>query len=322
MQAAHQVVQLGDRLLRLAVRLVDHLAGVRRQVAEGGPGQAQVDGERDEALLRAVVQVALDPPPLGVGGVEHTGPALGEVGDPAGQLLRAAGAEQDLGRPGLQPHQSAGQPGPEEQQGEAAGGDVRGLRGVPEVGDPPLWGQRPDPHVDGGGHESGGPDGEDGEVQDGEQRTRHSVVADLPPQGPAGQPAHSRLPVASRPGYGGAREVLADERPVAAPLPGGQQGCHQEREQHGQRGQGRHQRGHRAEQPEPQRHHGEVERQAGGDERGPVSRPAERPAQHQLRPRRELHAPNGKAAGHPGAMTLPPGSGVHLSPPRVGTLRD
>lgn len=45
MQAAHQVVQLGDRLLRLAVRLVDHLAGIRRQVAEGGPGQAQVDGE-------------------------------------------------------------------------------------------------------------------------------------------------------------------------------------------------------------------------------------------------------------------------------------
>lgn len=277
------------------------------------------------------MQVALDPPPLGVGGVEHTGPALGEVGDPAGQLLSAAGAQQDLGRTGLQPHQSAGQPGPEEQQGEAAGGDVRGLRGVPEVGDPPLRGQRPDPHVDGGGHESGGPDGEDGEVQDGEQWTRHGVVADLPPQGPRGQPAHRRLPVASRPEYGGAREVLADERPVAPPLPDGQQGCHHEREQHGQRhereqhGQrshGRHQRRHRAEQPEPQWHHGEVERQAGGDERGPLSRPAERSAQHQLQPRRELHASNGKAAGHPRAMTLPPGSGVHLSPPRVGTLRD
>ncbi|MEV7854546.1 MULTISPECIES: hypothetical protein [unclassified Streptomyces] len=98
-----------------------------------------------EALLCAVVQVALDPPPLGVGGVEHVGPALGEVGDPAGELLRAAGAEQDLGRPGLQPHQSAGQPGPGEQQGEAADGDVRGLHGVPEVGDPSLRGQRPDP---------------------------------------------------------------------------------------------------------------------------------------------------------------------------------
>jgi hypothetical protein len=42
-----------------------------------GAGHAQPHRERDQPLLSAVVQIPLQPPPLGVGGVDHPGPGLG-----------------------------------------------------------------------------------------------------------------------------------------------------------------------------------------------------------------------------------------------------
>ena len=56
--------------LRSSADAVEHRSGGRRVVAQGFLGHAQVQGEGDEALLGAVVEVALESPPLGVGGVD------------------------------------------------------------------------------------------------------------------------------------------------------------------------------------------------------------------------------------------------------------
>ena len=108
MQAAHQVVS--SSIASFASRCASSITGgrLRRQVGEGGPGQAEVHGEGDQPLLGAVVQVALDPPPFGVGGVEHAGPALGEVLDPARQLSDRLG-RAGPGRQGFQPYEPRGQ---------------------------------------------------------------------------------------------------------------------------------------------------------------------------------------------------------------------
>ena len=66
MDAARQVAQLLQREVRLLARLAHQLGGSRVAVVGALLGHAQVQRERDEPLLRAVVQVALDPPPLGV----------------------------------------------------------------------------------------------------------------------------------------------------------------------------------------------------------------------------------------------------------------
>src|SRR5690606_41364687 len=62
--AAHQLTKVGERGLRLLVRLDEELLGRLRGLVVPGPGDAEVHGERDQALLRAVVQVAFDPAPL------------------------------------------------------------------------------------------------------------------------------------------------------------------------------------------------------------------------------------------------------------------
>ena len=64
MQAAGQLAQLGQRVLEL-----ERGAAQQRQrrvgLAEALLEHPQLHGERDEPLLRAVVQVALQPPALG-----------------------------------------------------------------------------------------------------------------------------------------------------------------------------------------------------------------------------------------------------------------
>jgi hypothetical protein len=49
-------------------RALEHLALLRP--VELLAGQREVEPQGDEPLLRAVVEVALDPPPLGVAGLE------------------------------------------------------------------------------------------------------------------------------------------------------------------------------------------------------------------------------------------------------------
>jgi len=70
----HGRVDAPRELAQLAQRALDVLAGAlelgahRRPQVELPEGEAEAQRDRHEALLRAVVQVALDAPPLGVGG--------------------------------------------------------------------------------------------------------------------------------------------------------------------------------------------------------------------------------------------------------------
>ena len=83
MDAAGELAQLPDRdldLCRGLVRRRDRL-GVRAAFpAEPGPQQAQRQRQRDEALLGAVVEVALQPAPLGVGRLEDPRPGASKLG--------------------------------------------------------------------------------------------------------------------------------------------------------------------------------------------------------------------------------------------------
>ena len=62
--------------LHVALDLVDHRHRVGRVVLDGVVGEAELDGERDEVLLGAVVQVALELAPLGVAGGDDAGPRV------------------------------------------------------------------------------------------------------------------------------------------------------------------------------------------------------------------------------------------------------
>ena len=65
------------------------LAGGRRVLLERRADQAQVERERHEPLLRAVVQVALEPPALGVAGLD-------DARARGGQLLVGVGVRERL----------------------------------------------------------------------------------------------------------------------------------------------------------------------------------------------------------------------------------
>ena len=69
----------------------------RRAVGQVQLGLPQRHGEGDQALLDAVVQVALDAAPLGLEGVDQSGPRPAQVGHGRGQL-RLAGVEQQPGQ--------------------------------------------------------------------------------------------------------------------------------------------------------------------------------------------------------------------------------
>ena len=114
-QAADQVAELGQGGLGLLVGLRDGL--VRFLDGLGlGPGHAQVHGQGDQPLLGAVVQVPLQSAPLGVGGVDHAGPGLGETLHPVLQLLGPARAQQRLRGPDIQRRDPRGEPGRGDQQ--------------------------------------------------------------------------------------------------------------------------------------------------------------------------------------------------------------
>ena len=70
-EPADEVAELDDRRLRLPVRAADELARRLGVVLELLAREAEVEPERDEPLLRAVVEVALDPPPLLDRGVDR-----------------------------------------------------------------------------------------------------------------------------------------------------------------------------------------------------------------------------------------------------------
>jgi hypothetical protein len=68
--AAGQLAQLGGGLRELLAEAVEERAGRLRVLGQPRAGHAHVERERDEPLLRAVVQVALDLAPRVVGGLD------------------------------------------------------------------------------------------------------------------------------------------------------------------------------------------------------------------------------------------------------------
>jgi hypothetical protein len=71
--AAGQLAQLVQRETKLLPRRCEQLLGGRRVLVEPRLDIAQVERHAHEALLGAVVEVALDAPPFGVGGLDQAG---------------------------------------------------------------------------------------------------------------------------------------------------------------------------------------------------------------------------------------------------------
>ena len=78
-QPARELAQLGQRRAELLARALDRGVRGRRVLVDQAVGDPQADRERDEPLLRAVVEVALEPPPLAVAGGDHARPRRGEL---------------------------------------------------------------------------------------------------------------------------------------------------------------------------------------------------------------------------------------------------
>ena len=70
MQPACEIAQLLERPLQLGRGLDEQLACLLRGVRQLGQRDPKLDGERDQPLLGAVVQVALEPPASLVGGTD------------------------------------------------------------------------------------------------------------------------------------------------------------------------------------------------------------------------------------------------------------
>ena len=107
MDAARKVAELGERLLRILVCLLDERAGGFRIGVELGAGAPEVDREGREALLGAVVQIALDAPALGDGGIDGFGALPGELLLP----LVGTGTEEPADGSGVRRSEGAHEPG-------------------------------------------------------------------------------------------------------------------------------------------------------------------------------------------------------------------
>ena len=79
MQAARDLAQLGERRGQLLADARDRGVRRRRVLVDQAVGDPQPDRERDEPLLRAVVEVALEPLPLGVAGGDDARPRRREL---------------------------------------------------------------------------------------------------------------------------------------------------------------------------------------------------------------------------------------------------
>ena len=89
-QAVGDLAQLGDGGAQLGDGLVDQAVHVGRAVVEVALGEPQGHAERDEPLLRAVVQVALEPAALLVAGLDQPGPARLDLAQRRGELQAQA----------------------------------------------------------------------------------------------------------------------------------------------------------------------------------------------------------------------------------------
>ena len=86
MQAAGELAQLGGRLAELARRLLEQLLRRRGVGVELLAREPQVERQRDQPLLGAVVEVALEAAALVVGGLDDPRPRRAQLLDPGAQL--------------------------------------------------------------------------------------------------------------------------------------------------------------------------------------------------------------------------------------------
>jgi hypothetical protein len=205
------------------VRLRDRLPGRLARVGQGRPGHAEVHRQRHQPLLRAVVQVPLDPAPLGVGGRDDLGAAPRQRLHPQRQLLSPARAEQRppehhvrLGNRTRRPRRRQQQR--RRDQDRRDGGARSPARVAPEdAGEPERDRQRQPARR----HKSPARPAD---------RHGQQVIAKLPPG--AGRPPRPQQP--GEPGAAAARrpgqldpEQLTEPRPLDLPAP-----PHQPRQQH------------------------------------------------------------------------------------------
>ena len=92
MQAAGDLLEFGDRGRDAFTDAGEPPVELGRPGAQQAVERAQFQAERDEALLRAVVEVPLDPAPGLVGGGDHTSTGGLEVG-PALRCRECCGYE-------------------------------------------------------------------------------------------------------------------------------------------------------------------------------------------------------------------------------------
>ena len=118
-------------------------------VSSRSRGLAEVHGQGDQALLGAVVEVALDAAALGLGAVDRRGAAGLELGDPglevaaaaSGPSSQRASAGAEAGEHDRRPRGEQGQP-EQADHGQADGADARPDLEEPELGG--AAGQAPD----------------------------------------------------------------------------------------------------------------------------------------------------------------------------------
>ena len=94
MQPARELAQLGQRVIELVGG-----GPQQRRLRLGQPllQHPKLDGERDQPLLRTVVQVALEPPALGHAGLQDPDPRRGQLRARLGALQRQ---RDEFGEPG------------------------------------------------------------------------------------------------------------------------------------------------------------------------------------------------------------------------------
>ena len=121
--AAGERAQLGERVDGLGVRLGEELVEGGAAVGEPAAGELEREPDPEQALLGAVVEVALEAAPLGVAGFDDAragGAHLGELGAQLG--LQARVLEREASRPRRPPGRARGR--------RAATGRGRARRGA------------------------------------------------------------------------------------------------------------------------------------------------------------------------------------------------
>ena len=97
--AACERAQLAEGVDDLGVRLGEELVRRRTSVGEPAAGELEREPDPEQALLRSVMEVALEPPPLGVAGLDDPRPRGAHLCELGAQLcLQARVLEREAGR--------------------------------------------------------------------------------------------------------------------------------------------------------------------------------------------------------------------------------